>query len=577
MKQFSLYILTFFLLFVPDDYRLEAQQLPIEKYTVEDGLISNSITNIYQDSRGFLWIGSDDGFSIFDGTVFENYSHETSEFGFRMIYEFLESRTVKGRMWISAKGGVSRFEGGTFTNYRLQERNNESFIRILLEDREGKLWCHDARYVYTISHQTVEKDSTRYDFSNFYYHKSIGDSLTFGLDGQADKFRLYHFREGRFTINSSVDTSKMFFGYPNPDMENNVWIPSPDSSLIRWSTHSEPRRYPLGSLGTIHNLSWDYEGNFWARFPDGFRKCTLSNDSIHVLQTISEEIIGGDMYLMLIDDENSLWFTVRGAGIAKLDQSGVRIEFSLDEVTGRETVDKQGHIWIGLTNGVREISKTDEQQWIDKYHPATSQWPDSQVRSIIFDSLGRMILTFEHLETGIFTVKRASQNSSALLLFKKTFRTSGILEELYGLTDMIDSQNRMWSCKADTVLLISMEQQPRLLRRFTKADGLIPGIVNTITEDSEGNIWLGNYTNGLNFLSRENILQGTCKQFTEDSGAPAGGILSLYQSRDGVLWIGTKSDGLYSYKDEIFQRYGISDGLPGVQVSSIIEDGSGRL
>ncbi len=574
MRRFFSFLV--FALLLHSDTSLVCQILPIDKYTVEDGLISNSITNIYQDSRGFLWIGSDDGLSIFDGVNFENYSHETSDFGFRMIYEFLESRKVSGRMWISAKGGVSHFENGVFTNFRLQERSKESFVRILLEDPEGNLWCHDANYVYTISQTSVSKDSTQYDFSNYYYHQSIGDSLTFGLHGQEDKFRMYRLQDDKLRIIPDIDTSGMFFGFPIADRENTVWIPSRDSSLIRWSENSGIKTFRLGALGRIQQLLWDFDGNFWGRFSDGFRKCTIRNDSVNVLQTIPTEIIGSDMYLTLVDAENTLWFTVRGSGIAKLDQSGVHVEFAVENVTSRETVDKQGHIWIGMSHGVREFWKTGEEQWVDKFHRATSRWPDSQVRSIVFDSVGRLIMTFENLETGIFTVQRSLYDSSVITC-TSTFRASGIEDELYGLTDMIDSQNRMWSCKADTVVLIAVEPQPRVLRRFTKQDGLFSGIVNVVLEDREGNFWLGNYSSGLNFLSRENILQGKIKQITNDSETPTGGILTLYQDRKGTLWIGTKSDGLYSYDDGKFRRYGITDGLPGVQVSGIIEDYDGRL
>ncbi len=50
-----------------------AERLPIRVYTADDGLMGDEINTILQDSRGFLWIGTDTGLSRFDGTRFVGY------------------------------------------------------------------------------------------------------------------------------------------------------------------------------------------------------------------------------------------------------------------------------------------------------------------------------------------------------------------------------------------------------------------------------------------------------------------------------------------------------------------------
>ncbi|TAK67136.1 MAG: hypothetical protein EPO24_00810 [Bacteroidetes bacterium] len=576
MKQISLPVLVLFMYFAAGDNCVWAQQLPIEKYTVEDGLISNFISAMYQDSRGYLWIGSDDGFSIYDGAVFENYNKETSEFAFRNVFEFLESRLNKGRMWISAEGGVSYVENGKFTNFRLHNRTAEKYVRIVIEDEDGTLWCQDGDYVYGITGAEIRKDTTNKELLTLFYHKSIGDSLVYGLTSDTHTFRMFRVQDGRFAPVPTPNPSRTSIGIPSVDNENNVWIPNPDSSLVRFSTHASARRYSVGSLGKINSVNWDSEGNFWGRFSDGFRKCTLRNDSIHVLQTIPRGLIGREMVLTLIDSENSLWFILLGHGIAKLDHSGFRIEFLLHETTFQSTVDQQGHIWIGLVNGLTEIWRGNQQQWLQKRHNKTSQWPGSHVRTIVFDSLQRMILTYEELNAGLFTIKRSPGDSSNIQ-FTSTLRKAGIQEEMFGVCDLVDSKRRLWSSKLDTVLICSMEQQPAVLRTITQKDGLPPGLIVTIYEDRESNFWFGYLYEGIYVLPRENILQGNGKGFTEAVGAPVGGIRAFYQDRKGTLWIGTRYDGLYSYANGAFHRYSLSDGLPGIQISSIVEDYEGRL
>ena len=51
----------------------QAEQLPLKTYTIADGLVHGSITSIYQDHKGFLWFGTFEGLSRFDGYGFVNY------------------------------------------------------------------------------------------------------------------------------------------------------------------------------------------------------------------------------------------------------------------------------------------------------------------------------------------------------------------------------------------------------------------------------------------------------------------------------------------------------------------------
>ena len=50
-----------------------AERLPIRIYTSADGLGSSYVTYLMRDSRGFLWVGTRDGLSRFDGLRFVTY------------------------------------------------------------------------------------------------------------------------------------------------------------------------------------------------------------------------------------------------------------------------------------------------------------------------------------------------------------------------------------------------------------------------------------------------------------------------------------------------------------------------
>jgi two-component system sensor histidine kinase ChiS len=56
--------------------RSQTKQVEFEHLTVEQGLSSNSVWSIIQDSRGFMWFGTSDGLNKFDGYSFTIYKHD---------------------------------------------------------------------------------------------------------------------------------------------------------------------------------------------------------------------------------------------------------------------------------------------------------------------------------------------------------------------------------------------------------------------------------------------------------------------------------------------------------------------
>ena len=83
-----------------------AEQLPVRAYGIEDGLAGDSITDIVQDGRGYLWIATTDGVSRFDGERFATYG-EADGLPHARVHAMLEGRD--GTWWIATQGGLARF------------------------------------------------------------------------------------------------------------------------------------------------------------------------------------------------------------------------------------------------------------------------------------------------------------------------------------------------------------------------------------------------------------------------------------------------------------------------------------
>src|SRR5215470_9901402 len=53
---------------------LYSERLPLRSFSSADGLAHDHINQIYPDSQGYLWIGTDEGLSRFDGYEFSNFT-----------------------------------------------------------------------------------------------------------------------------------------------------------------------------------------------------------------------------------------------------------------------------------------------------------------------------------------------------------------------------------------------------------------------------------------------------------------------------------------------------------------------
>src|SRR5687768_10563754 len=68
-----------------------AQQQVFTSYTISDGLPNNSIRCIMQDSKGFMWIGTWEGLSKYDGFRFTNFTMKNG-LPHNMINDVLETQ-----------------------------------------------------------------------------------------------------------------------------------------------------------------------------------------------------------------------------------------------------------------------------------------------------------------------------------------------------------------------------------------------------------------------------------------------------------------------------------------------------
>jgi len=132
-------------------------RLPIRAYTIADQLASDSVYSVLADSRGFLWFGTDERLSRFDGYRFVNYGLPQG-----LPHRFIEGiiETHAGDLWIATPRGLSRVTAGggsaRFVNYSLEQVGRAISPGAVIEMRSGRILAATSQGLFESSTDASE-------------------------------------------------------------------------------------------------------------------------------------------------------------------------------------------------------------------------------------------------------------------------------------------------------------------------------------------------------------------------------------------------------------------------------------
>ncbi len=137
---------------------IQAQPFPkfsFNRITTKDGLPSTIVSCIFKDSRGFLWFGTLEGLSRYDGKNFKNYAHDPGNDNSLIgnnIFQIDEDK--EGHIWANAYiDGISCLDVHTdrFTNYYPNDKDS-----LGMKGRYGMILDSNS-IVYTNATQWLDK------------------------------------------------------------------------------------------------------------------------------------------------------------------------------------------------------------------------------------------------------------------------------------------------------------------------------------------------------------------------------------------------------------------------------------
>ncbi|MDD5139551.1 MAG: two-component regulator propeller domain-containing protein [Verrucomicrobiales bacterium] len=520
----------------------------------EQGLPQSSVRALAQTREGYLWIGTDNGVTRFDGVRFVSFGERE---GLRCgpVSRILEDR--RGALWIgSISGGLTRWQDGKFVMFTTRDGLPADSITALAEDNEGRLWVGTAaglgsllegRWT-TLTNEAVQGKAITGLF------KDKKGTLWVAATGVG----VFQFQDGRLNpINDS--SAEKLLRDPHCvllDQSDRLWVGAGDDFVLcrdgsQWIRYRIPRHLDKPFVTT---LAESRDGTVWAgsvseglfHFKDG--KLVAINASSGMLDNVVESL--------LVDREENLWAGT-SAGLNQLRPKSV-LFLGQEEGLGYGAVQGLAEIAPGLI-------------WAGKASDGLYRWEGRNFSRLVLAGLSQN-------EAQVNTVLATRDGgcwvaSSKGLLHVEDPKADSVetqpteLLELNVLSLAEDREGAVWAGTREGEV---WRLQGGGLTAATNLWQTRP--VTAILPGSDGSMWVGTDGHGLRrYQDRGFVKYGKANGLLSDS------IRALHQDAQGVLWIGTAGGGLARWQEGRFTVFTTREGLPDDTISQILEDDDGQL
>jgi len=122
-------------------------------FSVNDGLVGNDVRSLLVDRTNNLYIGTQDGLSVFNGKSFTNYTTKDG-----LPNNWIRSMYMDrdGELWIATDGGLGSRKGDRFYSYGRACGILSNIIHVVLEDDSSRLWMSTNKGVIVVRKRDLD-------------------------------------------------------------------------------------------------------------------------------------------------------------------------------------------------------------------------------------------------------------------------------------------------------------------------------------------------------------------------------------------------------------------------------------
>lgn len=556
-------------------YAILPTQFHFRHYNIENGVSSNNISTLFQDQKGYIWIGTENGLNRFDGNQFTLYQKNNplySNFHANSINTICE--TTDKELWLGTDNGVFIYNQvkDTFTPFVKQTSDKTSitsWITHIIQDKAGNIWIATHKQgIFLFNTQTDKLTQFEIPQNDNIVTRILNDEQNnIWLSGPYQLCKLNKVNNTFETYAIEEKTESIYSMALWEDSSNHIWIGTWDKGLWKLDPRTKQvEKYLTGEKGKgilhIHSILEYSSELLLIGSDDGL---TIFNPVTHESflydnygdneKSLSDKFI----YPILKDREGGVWIGTYYNGINYLPpycgqfngySESSDIPYFNSRIISRFCEGENGNIWIAS-----------DDSGLSCFNPSTMQFLDFNGREKLNKhNLHALCMVDKDLWIGTYGDGIQILNIQTGVI--KNYSISNGLDENSIYSIFKDSQGQIWTGSMNGICQYDAQKQ-----RFTPIKYL-EALVIEIAEDAKGNLWIATQGKGLFRYSPQKNKEW--KKYGLEKGFNSLTINHLCINKDNEIWVAT-SEGLYLYNPlkDIFTHQPLR--LPNECITAILE------
>ncbi|MFI5203286.1 MAG: two-component regulator propeller domain-containing protein [Flavobacteriales bacterium] len=580
----------------------------------DNGLAQNTVKNICQDQRGFIWIGTYDGVQRYDGYNYISFRFnpkDTNGLQGNVIDNMLID--YKGKVWLSIRGeGISTIDPQTFKIENFRKGKGKYKISGVNPSQMAETPDHKIVAVYGEGKIDVLNPAT--GTAEYLSVGNSGDSIPAGpfsaicIDKNG-KWWMAVWGKGLVCYNPVKKTHTYFTPENTPgfyggsmrsvfcDSKNRIWISCwfagtcmYDQKSGKMHSNKDPQS-PLSLLehGLVWDIAEDNRGNIWlASAEKGLMRLNTEKKELRYFMGHPElkGTLGDNNVMSVMCDRNGLIWAGTWTGGLGIYNPVKDFVYGYSHVSDNPLSVKGNIVWSLCKNENGEIHIGTGNGGIQRFDPKTGTFhqlefaqgsaPDMNdlviIQCLADDGQGNLWIGTSG--TGLF---RYDKKTKLLMQYKTSTNGSGPSGEVQ-VNLKCEKNGDVWICMNGDGLNRYIADEKRFEYYHPgKTEGeLNARTVVTMCKDKDF-YWVatdaGLFTFNLNTRKFKRIpfMRGKKGSMSSEQ------IYSMFLGKDGSLWIGTSAGLNKRLSDGTFEVFTMEDGLPNNIINSVQEDNNGRL
>lgn len=532
-------------------YAILPTQFHFRHYNIENGVSSNNISTLFQDQKGYIWIGTENGLNRFDGNQFTLYQKNNplySNFHANSINTICE--TTDKELWLGTDNGVFIYNQvkDTFTPFVKQTSDKTSitsWITHIIQDKAGNIWIATHKQgIFLFNTQTDKLTQFEIPQNDNIVIRILNDEQNnIWLSGLYQLCKLNKVNNTFETYTIEGETEGVYSMALWEDNSHYIWIGTWDKGLWKLDPRTKQvEKYLTGEEGKgilhIHSIL-EYSPELLL---------IGSDDGLTIFNPVTQESFLYDnygdnekslsdkfIYPILKDREGGVWIGTYYNGINYLPpycgqfngySESSDIPYFNSRIISRFCEDENGNIWIAS-----------DDSGLSCFNPSTMQFIDFNGREKLNKhNLHALCIVGKDLWIGTYGDGIQVLNAQTGKI--KNYNTTNGLDENSIYSIFKDSQGQIWTGSMNGICQYDAQKQRFTLIKYLEA------LVIEIAEDAKGNFWIATQGKGLFRYSPQKNKEW--EKYGLEKGFNSLTVNHLCINKDNEIWVAT-SEGLYLY------------------------------